>query len=83
MDTVTEQPDEKQLEHIAEKVGKLDLADHILAWDRKQHPDNPDARRCQANKAHKGTLQMHGNGAALVCCESRPAPCSYSEPVSR
>lgn len=88
------------IDQIGEKVGRLETADHILAWDRKQAPTlaieeideagekhyrtvpNPDARRCQANKKH-GLLAMHGNGASLVCCESRPSPCSYSEPVSR
>lgn len=92
---------DKQIDRVGEQVGRQNLADHILAWDRKQQPtltmsevdgvtgetryltvDNPDARRCGANKAH-GLLQMHANGHSLVCPVSRPAPCPYSEPVSR
>lgn len=85
--------DEKKLEEVAQEVGRLDLADHILAWDRKQGVEawdeekhamvpNPLARRCQADKKH-GILQMHSNGVALICTVARPSPCTYSEPVSR
>lgn len=93
--------DAATIEKVAEKVGKLDLADHILAWDRKQSAmitiaetneetgetsyrtvPNPDARRCQANKAH-GLLAIHKAGNALMCCVARPHACDYSEPVSR
>lgn len=71
-----------KLAAIAEKVGHVDLADHILAWDKKQTAANPDARYCQHDRSH-GLLQMHGSGIKLMCCVTRPTPCDYSEPVSR
>lgn len=74
--------DEATIEQVAEKVSRLDRGDHILAWDKKQHPSEPEARRCQADKKH-GLLAMHGSGDALICPVARPVPCSYSEPVSR
>lgn len=98
--------DEQAIERVAKHVAHLDLADHILNWDRKQARDtvevtqgvpnvargddgkryrtipNPDARRCQKNPEH-GLLAMHGSGAQLMCCVTRPTPCDYAEPVSR
>lgn len=85
--------DEQTIAQVSREVGRLDLADHVLSWDKKQAAEvwddakhamvpNPDARRCQADKRH-GVLQMHGRGNALICCVTRPQPCEYSEPVSR
>jgi hypothetical protein len=96
--------DDTKIARIGERVGKLDLADHILSWDKKQAREivettvgvpslvgdtnqyrtlpNPDARRCQLDPDH-GILQMHASGSQLICCVTRPAPCTYAEPVSR
>lgn len=87
--------DAATIEKVAEKVGKLDRADHILAWDKKQagwphDSERPRAdgdpaieppRLCKTNKDH-GRLQMHGSGDMLICCAHRQG-CEYREPVSR
>jgi len=85
--------DDQTLAKVEHDVARLNLADHIIAWDKKQirevwDPDlrrlvpNPTARLCQTDLAH-GVLQMHANGAVLMCCATRPTPCDYAEPVSR
>lgn len=74
--------DEKTAETIRERVGKMDLRDHILAWDRKQGLDSPDARMCQWNPAH-GRLQVHGSGHLILCGVQRPSACQYQEPISQ
>jgi hypothetical protein len=85
--------DAQTIANIEKHVGRLDLADHILAWDKKQAREvwdkkkrvmipNPTARHCQHNPEH-GHLQMHASGAQLMCCVTRPVPCDYAEPVSR
>lgn len=97
--------DEQSIERAGLEVAKLDLADHILAWDKKQAPHivevtpgaissdvfdtnqyrivpNPEGRRCAIDPSH-GMLQMHANGSQLLCCATRPTPCTYAEPVSR
>lgn len=74
--------DETKIERIGQEVGRLDLADHILAWDKKQGHNSAEARFCKTDRNH-GRLQMSGSGVALVCCTMRPQPCGYQEPVSR
>lgn len=72
------------IDRVAEEIGKVDLSDHILAWDKKQggFPPTPEQRICQLHPPH-GRLQMHANGASLICAHARPVPCGYQEPVSR
>lgn len=76
---------EAALEKVAKEVGRLDLSDHILAWDKKQggFPPRPEQRICGMNGQH-GRLQMRRDGAALMCCWAKSGVgCEYSEPVSR
>lgn len=84
---------DQAIDRIERDVSTRNLADHILAWDRKQAREvwdaeqhklvpNTGARLCQADIAH-GALAMHASGHQLMCCVTRPTPCQYAEPVSR
>lgn len=84
---------EQHIDAVGKAVANQSLADHILAWDRKQAPEvwdaekhalvvNTAARLCQVDASH-GRLQMHASGHQLMCCATRPTPCEYAEPVSR
>lgn len=84
------------IEKVAKEVGRLDLSDHILSWDKRQggfphdsemkdaegKPLAEPPRLCQHVKAH-GRLQMRADGAALMCTATKPSHCTYVEPVSR
>jgi hypothetical protein len=85
--------DEKKIARVGHQVAQLNLADHILSWDKKQAREvyspvlervvpNVDGRRCQADETH-GLLQMHASGLSLICGVCHPVPCDYAEPVSR
>lgn len=84
--------DDQDITRVGQTVAKLDLADHLLSWDRKQGREvwdpelhrlvpNVDGARCPVD-GH-GLLQIHASGLSLICGVTRPTPCDYAEPVSR
>ena len=85
--------DDPSLAKIEQDLSHQTLADHIIAWDKKQaretwDPDarrlvpNPTGARCPRDPEH-GLLTMHGSGHQLICAATRPIVCDHAEPVSR
>lgn len=73
--------DKQQAREIVDVTGDGSPYDVIDTRQYRIVP-NPEARRCQADPSH-GILQMHASGNQLMCCVTRPTPCTYAEPVSR